>query len=151
RTAAQLGIPKGTLENWASARRHPEACQMAVEKKTALAGRLEDLAHLLLDEMARPDKRKGASLQQCATSFGIAVDKMRLLREQPTVIPGPLPDPRRMTDEQLSAEIESLRRAGAGATPGAEAPGNGEALAPPAGPVDGPASPPEAGGPEPRG
>jgi transposase-like protein len=146
RTAAQLGIPEATLRHWATGRRHPGPVHLYGEKKAQLSGRLEDLAHLLLDEMARPAKRRAASLQQAATSFAIAVDKMRLLREQPTMIPGPAPDPRKMTDEQLTAEIESLRRARAGASQGGEAPGNGEALAPPGGPGCGPASPPEAGG-----
>jgi transposase-like protein len=125
RTAEQLGIPVETLRNWSQGRRHPEAVQMAADKKGPLADRLEHLAHVLLDELARPGKRAAAGLQQLATTFAIAVDKMRLLREQPTLIPGPFPDPRRLTDEQLRAEIESLRRAGAGAAPGPEVAGDG--------------------------
>src|SRR5262245_42165815 len=41
KTAAQLGIPEGTLENWANGRRHPEARQLAGDKKEAMADRLE--------------------------------------------------------------------------------------------------------------
>jgi transposase-like protein len=136
RTAKQLGIPEATLRCWANGTRHSEAVQMCAEKKAALADRLEDLAHALLDSLARPEKRKAASLQQTATTFAIAVDKMRLLREQPTFIGTPGPDPRTMSEAELHAEIESLRRERAGPSPGARAAGNGEVLAPPAGPEE---------------
>jgi transposase-like protein len=149
RTAEQLGIPKDTLANWASGRRHPEAVLLAADKKAPLADRLEQLAHVLLDDLARPERRKTASLQQLATTFAIAVDKMRLLREQPTMIPGPMTDPRRMTDAELRAEIENLRRERAGPPAGTGPAGSDAPVAPPAGPLAGPAAPPEAGGPEP--
>lgn len=82
-TARQLGIPERTLEHWAKGQRHPEARQMANKKKKPLADCLEALARKLVQAM--PDKAKDASLQQIAVSLGIAVDKMLLLRGEPTV------------------------------------------------------------------
>jgi transposase-like protein len=117
KTAEQVGVPAATLGHWAAGRRHPEALHMAGEKKEALADRLEALANQLVDDMGLPAKRKAANLRQLAVAFGVCIDKMRLLREQPTLIPGPWPDPRKMTDEQLAAEIARLQGevAGAGA------------------------------------
>lgn len=85
RTARQLGVPYTTLKQWAKGIVHPEARANAQPKKELLADRLEELAHLLLDDLARPEKIMGASLPHVATALGIAVDKMQLLRGLPTV------------------------------------------------------------------
>lgn len=84
RTAGQIGIPPATLTSWHRGLRHPEATQMCHEKKGPLADRLEEVAGKLLDAIA--DKIQGASLQQIATAMGIAIDKARLLRGEPTAI-----------------------------------------------------------------
>jgi len=83
-TSLQLGIPVGTLERWANGSRHPEARQMAVKKKASLADQCEKVAWQLLKLV--PKKAAEAPLNHVAVAFGIAVDKMRLLREQPTEI-----------------------------------------------------------------
>lgn len=85
-TARQLGIPAKTLENWAKGTAHPEAAKNGEQKKAALADQLEEVAERITGAM--PAKIKQAGLQQCAVSLGIAIEKMRLLREQPTSLPG---------------------------------------------------------------
>lgn len=80
-TARQTGIPIGTIRHW----RATEAggAELRTQKKVDLASELEAIALRLV--AALPDKIGDASLQQVATSLGIAVDKMQLLRGQPTV------------------------------------------------------------------
>ena len=111
KTARQLGIPRVTLLGWASGRVHPSVSELRQSKKEGLADRLEAVAHQLLDLF--PDKAKDANLQQVATSFGIAIDKMRLLREQPTSIAG-----RELTDDErvdrLNTLYERIRARGTG-------------------------------------
>lgn len=84
RTAEQLGIPQITLHNWARGKRHPEASQMGERKKGPMADRLEEIAWQLLE--AIPGKIDGATLATTATAMGIAIDKARLLRGEPTAI-----------------------------------------------------------------
>jgi hypothetical protein len=79
RTARQLGVPRGTLQQWG----HrwgvpPDVAQLAHQKKAALADRLEAIAFQLLG--AIPGKAAGASLLELARALGILVDKMLLLR-----------------------------------------------------------------------
>jgi transposase-like protein len=83
-TARQLGIPKRTLSQWAAGSRHPEATQAAEGKKGELADGLEEVAWKLANVI--PEKLAGASLKDTAVALGIVIDKMRLLREQPTAI-----------------------------------------------------------------
>lgn len=83
-TARDTGIPRQTLQEWQRGRVPEGVPELRQEKKQSLADRLEALAHTLIDVM--PEKAADASLQQVATSFGIAVDKMRLLRGEPTSI-----------------------------------------------------------------
>jgi len=73
------------------------------QKKDDLAIALEELAYRLVS--VAPDKVGEATLQQIMTSAGIAIDKMQLLRQQPTSIeqkqPGVtiyLPDNERNSD-----------------------------------------------------
>lgn len=84
RTARDLGMSLHTLRAWASGRRHPEAAQMSQAKKAPLADRLEELAGKLVDAVAL--KIDGANLSQLAVAMGIAIDKARLLRGEPTAI-----------------------------------------------------------------
>jgi transposase-like protein len=80
-----LGIPRSTLRFWKSGGAVNNAVAIVRQvKKGELADRLEELAHLLVE--AIPNKIDEASLQQVATSLGIAVDKMQLLRSKPTEI-----------------------------------------------------------------
>lgn len=82
--ARQAGVPKSSLDEWQKGR-VSEACPgLRTEKKACLADRFEALAENLVS--AAFDKIEGATLPGVMTGAGIAVDKMRLLREQPTGI-----------------------------------------------------------------
>lgn len=100
RTARQLGIPRKTLSEWAAGRGVAEdVAEIRQQKTEALADRLETIAHSLLDSFK--DKLPDASLKDAATAFGIAVDKMRLLREEPTSI--------QKTEAELTPEERAQR------------------------------------------
>ena len=106
-TARQLGVPRTTIQEWAKGRVSRDVPELRQEKKEGLADRLEAVAHQLLSLF--PDKAKDANLQQVATSFGIAIDKMRLLREQPTNITGDgISDAERVA--RFRALVEQFRR-----------------------------------------
>jgi hypothetical protein len=86
--AEQTGIPRQTLDDWAKGRtfRCTSAGVTATRRKKEkdLGAKCEKLAWKLADSMS--EKIAGANLASAATSFGIFVDKMRLLREESTVI-----------------------------------------------------------------
>lgn len=123
-TARQLGIPRATLQRWLEGSAHPEAAANAAPKKAALADRLEELAGQLLDGVTL-DKIAGSGPKELLTSLGIAVDKMQLLRGQPTAITDQTLHHDDLSDEDLDARIAELEArlsrppGGAGATAGA--------------------------------
>jgi transposase-like protein len=80
RTARELGVPINTLRRWREGTAHPEAVANATPKKAALAELLEGHAYRLLELAMEPDRLADATMPQLMTAFGIAVDKMRLLR-----------------------------------------------------------------------
>ena len=84
KTANELGLPHQTLVNWVKCTRRPEATIMSVARKLTLAEALEEVAWKLLDSL--PDKIDGSSLSMTAVAMGIAIDKARLLRGEPTAI-----------------------------------------------------------------
>lgn len=84
RTARELGIAETTVRHWATGDRHPEAAQMGERKKQDMATALEGVAWKLLRSL--PKKVAKAPLNQAATAMGIAIDKARLLRGEPTQI-----------------------------------------------------------------
>ena len=69
RTSVQLGIPRNTLRRWVEGTSHPEAVANATLKKEPLADRLENLAHLLLDDMHEKDRRDGATFVRTCHDF----------------------------------------------------------------------------------
>lgn len=116
RTARQLGLPAKTLEHWGKGERHPEAAEMGVRKKAALADAFEAVAWRILD--AIPPKVAGAPLGHAAAALGICVDKMRLLRAEPAAAPnagaGGGPDLCGLTGGQLARLGAACLGAGAG-------------------------------------
>lgn len=85
KTARQIGVPRKTLAEWANGRHtNVDVATMRQGKQVALAERLEMLANLLLD--ALPGKLDSASAKDAAITLGIALDKMQLLRGEPTSI-----------------------------------------------------------------
>lgn len=82
RVSKHLGVPAPTLHRWANGKNNPPPFDIVNEKKEELHIELEKVAYLLAGAM--PDKILDANLQQVATSLGITIDKMQLLRGQPT-------------------------------------------------------------------
>jgi transposase-like protein len=105
-TAATLGIPHKTLDDWANERGvNEEVAELRTGKREDLADRLEALAHTLLDSVA--GKIHDANLSNVSVSMGIAIDKMRLLREQPTSITAALTDDERA--DRVAALLDRAR------------------------------------------
>lgn len=137
RTSQQLGIPIKTLSNWLHGTRHPEAVQQGNQKKGPLADAIEEVVYQLVGMM--PEKAKSADLKDIAVAVGVGVDKIRLLRDQPTSIAGrELSDAER--SERFSALVKAFREAGGN---GHHPNGAVSDLAAVAGPADG--SIPESG------
>jgi transposase-like protein len=102
-TARQTGIALATLQGWAQGRGVSSDCSdLRTQKKEALSDRLEVIAHSLVD--AIPSAISGANLQQITTSLAIAIDKMLLLKGQPTEIT-PVSN---MTDEERLRRLTEL-------------------------------------------
>ena len=105
-TARQVSVPRMTLATWAKEQPARQALTSTrQEKRACLADRLEELAHTLIDLM--PERAAEAPANQLAISLAIAIDKMRLLREQPTAIVD-----ERLTDEERADRILSLMARG---------------------------------------
>ncbi len=85
RTSQHLGIPDTTLRQWANGLRHPEAVLMSEEKKSSLAERFDEFASRVL-RLTTDEDIKAATLKDRFTAAGIAVDKARLLKGEPTEI-----------------------------------------------------------------
>jgi hypothetical protein len=107
KTALELRVPWKTLKNWASGARHPEASQMAQNKMGHLADTLERVAFLLAGDLQDAARRERANVTQVATALGIVVDKMQVLRGQPTDISSNLTDAERATRIRLAIEAFS--------------------------------------------
>lgn len=87
RTAAQLGMPASTLYNWRDGIGNKGTpTELGNEKKESLAGRLEEIAWTLAGHLDDPDKIQSAAISTIGTTFGIVIDKMRLLRDESTEI-----------------------------------------------------------------
>lgn len=82
KTAAQVGVPYRTMKNWADGTCHPEAAELGMAKKPLLADLLEDLAHRAVRTSRRGLRHLKAD--RAAVVAGIAIEKMQLLRGQPT-------------------------------------------------------------------
>ena len=132
-TSQQIGIPRTTLLKWAAGEGvHACVTDIGHGKKQGLADRLEDIAHRLLD--AIPGKVAQADLKQLSVSLGIAVDKMRLLREQPTSI-----EAHDLSDEEKLARLRQLAERAQARSLGLPDPGGaaGVGLPQPTGGADG--------------
>jgi len=101
-TAAQLDMPLVTLWEWAKGRVHPDVTTLKEGMKIELAERMEKLAESCLN-LLTPEKLENSTAAQLATITGIAIDKMRLLREQATTISNAA-----ITDEERLRELQEL-------------------------------------------
>lgn len=109
RTARQVGVAEATVRHWAQGTRHPEGAKMGAQKRGAMAAALECVAWKLVDALDRPPEALAAApLNQIATALGIALDKMRLLRGQPTAIGTTRHHFDDMTDAEVDQRIAEL-------------------------------------------
>lgn len=103
KTARDLSIPYSTIRKWANDKGiNSDVVNEVTSKKKNLADSLEEIAQNLVDAM--PGKITAANLQQVATSLGITIDKMQLLRGKPTGIV----DDASLTDDIRAARIAAL-------------------------------------------
>lgn len=84
RTSREIDIPSKTLEHWVKGEARPEAATTGEQKRGTMAEELERVAWKLLGSIE--GKIESAPLSHTATAMGIAIDKARLLRGQPTTI-----------------------------------------------------------------
>ncbi|HEX8097836.1 MAG TPA: hypothetical protein VF507_07355 [Pyrinomonadaceae bacterium] len=84
-TSKLLRIPLSTLTDWSKNRGiNQQVTDFREDKKKDLAGKLEELAHKCVDLL--PEKLPFASVRDLAGALIVAVDKMRLLKGEPTAI-----------------------------------------------------------------
>jgi hypothetical protein len=109
-TARICRVPEKTLADWRDGKGTPNAvADLRDVKKSDLADRFEEIVHQLLGAM--PGKIEEATLLQCATTVGIAVDKMILLRSQSTPAPALTDEERFRRVEQILAQARARREA----------------------------------------
>ena len=83
RTAKDLGLPNTTVESWSNGQFvNNEVSEIGKQKKEDLADIFERIARASLERAA--GQIDEASYAQTVTGAAIAVDKMRLLRDQST-------------------------------------------------------------------
>lgn len=103
KTSRLLKIPQTTLQEWFNGRVNDTVPEIRMRKKEALADRLSEIAHQLID--AAPDKMKTANLQQVFTSLGITIEKLQLLDGEPTERSEVIDN---LNDDERAARIAAL-------------------------------------------
>jgi hypothetical protein len=95
-----------TISRWFKAENNPPPNELVNEKREELSVRLEDLAHKLVDMAFRiaEDTDTEAGIQQVATSVGIVIDKVQLLKGKPTEIV----DDASFTDERRADRLTQM-------------------------------------------
>lgn len=83
KVSQHLSIPRHTIMRWHEAKHRYVALQPA--KRQELAQKLENIAYSIADSLEDHDLSI-VPFSSKATSLGILIDKMQLLRNQPTVI-----------------------------------------------------------------
>ena len=107
-TSKYLGIPESTLVYWRDGGAvNRQTAKLRAKKKEELSSRIEALAHNLIDVL--PGKVDEMSGKDIAVSLGIAVDKMLILRGQPTSITGNVDITDEDRTERLTALFDALR------------------------------------------
>ena len=84
KVASHLKVPERTLSRWFRGENNPPPDKLVRVKKGNLADALEDIAWRLVRHVKDPEVISEMTGQQAATSIGILIDKIRLLREEPT-------------------------------------------------------------------
>lgn len=126
RTASELKMPLATLQQWRDGKGiHPDVLEKREEKKELLDGLFEQVARTYLGRALSDDAVTASSGKDAIITAATAVDKMRLLREQPTQITDTTArvDLSRLSLEELkSLEQIAERLAGPGGDPGGDRP-----------------------------
>jgi transposase-like protein len=95
KTAKTLKMPESTLSDWSKNRGvNKEVTEIREVKKKELSEKLEEVAYKLTDNlMIRAESELSilVPMKDVATSLGIVVDKMQLLKGKPTSINENLP------------------------------------------------------------
>jgi transposase-like protein len=99
--ARRLGMPWTTLDNWAKGRVNAGVSKVREHKNAELASRFEEIVLRALELL--PEKLENAPVNQLITAAAIAVDKMLLLRGQPTEV-----SEIRMTETEATERIGAL-------------------------------------------
>ena len=90
------------MKRWASGQHlGPKVAQAYIAVKECLSAKLERIAAELLDALS--EKIATATLKDAAATLGLVIDKMRLLKEEPTVIS-------KVTDRRELIEVVIERR-----------------------------------------
>lgn len=109
--ANHLNIPYQTLRRWYKGESNPVPNDVVQEQKKALDIRLEEAAHKLLSAIL--ENVDNGNIQQQSVALGILVEKMQLLRNEPTERVGyELSDDERLA--RLNALYERVRNRGIG-------------------------------------
>jgi len=115
RTSRETGVPLATLFHWRQGDGvNSDVSDIANQKAESLAEKFERVANLLVDRLAGFIDHERTTLSMVATAAGIAVDKARLLRNEPTLISSSV----ELTDDERRARITAIfdraraRRAG---------------------------------------
>ncbi len=85
-TAKQTNIPRSTIQQWQSGLVSDDVPKIRHEKKAELSDLFENVARTYLENAVDPQCVMKTGGQQSVTAAGIAIDKMLLLRGQPTSI-----------------------------------------------------------------
>ncbi len=85
-TAKQTNVPRSTIQQWQSGLVSDGVPKIRQEKKAELSDLFENVARTYLENSVDPLTVMKTGGQQSVTAAGIAIDKMLLLRGQPTSI-----------------------------------------------------------------
>ncbi len=85
-TAKQTNVPRSTIQQWQSGLVSDDVPKIRQEKKAELSDLFENIARTHLGNAADESKIDKTSSKDSVLTAGIAVDKMLLLRGQPTSI-----------------------------------------------------------------
>lgn len=107
RTARLLRIPHKTLDDWVKGRnQHADVAMLTDYKRGDLTEELEEIAHQCADLL--PEKLPNASVREIVGALHIVIEKLQLLRSQPTSITATPADLQRIS-EKLAIAIENAQ------------------------------------------
>jgi hypothetical protein len=87
KTSREMHVPIKTLQHWRDGEGvNADVAEIGKEKERSLADMSEQLARTIWGDMMDAGRREKAGYGHLNAAFGTAIDKMRLLRDQPTSI-----------------------------------------------------------------